>query len=295
MSKVYNQDLGADLCLALELALGGPVLRADRLPGGDTCCVWRLLCEGGRTVVLKTRAGAPPGFFEAEAAGLALLAERGGVRVPEVVAEGEAARQSFLVLAYIPGAASAASLCAERFAEALAGLHAPAPGASGRVADNFIGPLPQDNAGADSWLAFFAARRMEPLRARIWDAGLGDSALDRGLSAALRALEKALPRVVTPALLHGDLWSGNVLAQAGGPVFIDPAVYFGHHEVDLAMIDLFGGFPAGFMALYQARRPLEAGHRQRRKLYQLYPLLVHLLRFGSTYRPAIDAIVRPYV
>ncbi len=295
MPKSYKPDLSAELCLALELALGGAVLQADRLQGGDTCRAWRLLCEGGRSLVLKTRANAPPGFFEAEVAGLALLAERGLVHVPEFVAQGQADGHTFLVLAYIARASSAANLNALRFAEALARLHAPAPGASGRVADNFIGPLPQDNEGAHSWLEFFAARRIEPIRARLWDAGLGDAALDRGLSAALRALERALPPIVTPALLHGDLWSGNVMAQDGVPIFIDPAVYFGHHEVDLAMIDLFGGFPTGFIAHYQALRPLEAGHRQRRKLYQLYPLLVHLFRFGSSYRPAIDAIVRPYV
>jgi fructosamine-3-kinase len=240
-------------------------------------------------VFLKYNLDAPPGMFAAEAEGLEALRTRAtGLRVPAVVAVGEPSegeRAGWLALEWLEPAAPAAGY-AQRLGRGLAELHRPIAGGWGWERDGFIGPLPQANAALPSWGGFWRDRRLEPqLR----------SAYERGFFQAERAeWDRLLARVPAllqpaeeegPSLLHGDLWSGNVLAtREGAPALVDPASYRGHREVDLAMSELFGGFPAGFLAAYTDAAPLAPGYREaRRALYQLYFLLVHVNLFGGSY------------
>lgn len=277
----------------LRCTLGQDVLRVEPLSGGDTCRVFRLLLGDGSTVVAKTCSGAPPGFFFAEETGLAALREA-GLRVPEVLGTGEAEGVAWLALSYVQGARAASYCRRAALVAALAKLHSHAAGpVFGGQADNFVGSMPQANPRQATWLDFFATARLEPLLALAEQQGCSDVGLRRGIPRALRALERALHKAPVPALLHGDLWCGNVLADAEGlPVFIDPSVHVGVAEVDLAMAQLFGGFPSGLLEAYRAVSPLEPGYRRRLKIYQLYPLLVHWIRFGGGYRSQIEGILQ---
>ena len=157
----------------------------------------------------------------------------------------------------------------------------------GWQSDNVIGSLPQPNGWADDWAGFWTRHRIHPLARELLTRG---AISPRQLGLIERAADRAAnllgPASLAdgPSLLHGDLWSGNVLfARGGRPVVIDPAIYIGHREVDLAMCRLFGGFPPRFYAAYAEAWPLNPGHEARLPLYQLYPLLVHARLFGGGY------------
>ena len=239
---------------------------------------------------LKWNADAGHRFFRVEAEGLGALAATNTVLTPAVVARsGGDDGVPWLLLEWIdPGPARDGSW--RRLGRELAALHRGGANDAGRWgwhADNVIGSLPQPNGWTDDWGDFWARRRIHPLARELLTRG-AISARQLGLieRAADRAVRLLGPASLTngPSLLHGDLWSGNVLFAGGGrPVLIDPAVYIGHREVDLAMCRLFGGFPPPFYAAYAEAWPLSPGHEQRLPLYQLYPLLVHARLFGGGY------------
>ena len=244
------------------------VEKATRVSGGCINPSARLRLDDGKDVFVKWNTQAPGSMFVTEAAGLDALRAQGGLRTPEVLGVGV------------------------RLAHGLAELHQPSAGAFGWHEDNFIGSLPQANAWGEDWPSFWWLRRLEPQLRLAWDSGFL-----RGDRESWRALERGLPVVLedvpaeSSSLLHGDLWSGNVYASAEGePVVVDPAVYRGHSEVDLAMTALFGGFAPEFHQAYAdtgSLSPLyDAG---RRDLYQLYPLLVHVNLFGGSYEAGVRA------
>jgi protein-ribulosamine 3-kinase len=278
----------------------GHVREARPVGGGSINAVLRLELPDG-PAFLKYAPDAPAGIFPAEARALrALRAAAGtGLRVPDVLAahdpaaEGAPGEPGWLLLEWIePGAPGPGY--DERLGRGLAALHRPAGGRWGWEEDNFIGPLPQSNAAAPTWAEFWRGRRLEPLLRRARDAGYADDArewarlLDRLLDLLAPAEEDG------PALLHGDLWGGNVLpAATGEPCLVDPAAYRGHREVDLAMSELFGGFTARFRAAYHEARPLLPGYREgRRAAYQLFYLLVHVVLFGGGYVVRTRAALR---
>jgi len=160
----------------------------------------------------------------------------------------------------------------------LARLHGAAGTRYGWSRDNYIGATEQENAWAEEWPAFFRERRLRPQIALAQRNGFSlecDFVLDN--------LDKLLGHGPRPSLLHGDLWSGNAGFHRGEPVLFDPAVYYGDRECDLAMTELFGGFPADFYASYAKELPLDAGYGKRKHLYNLYHLLNHLNIFGGGY------------
>ncbi len=250
---------------------------------------------------LKWNRGADHHFFRVEAEGLEALAASGLVRAPAVIARsGPGEGVAWLLVEWIeegrPGRESWIRLGRE-----LAALHRDAgPGRPearfGWHGDNLIGSLPQPNGWAGDWAGFWADRRIRPLATELRARGTLSAAQAAGIEAVADRADALLGPAAAadgPSLLHGDLWSGNVLfARGGAPVLIDPAVYFGHREVDLAMADLFGGFSAAFRAAYDDAWPLFPGYRRRRPAYQLYPLLVHARLFGGGYAASAVAAAR---
>ncbi len=203
--------------------------------------------------------------FAAEADGLDAL--RPHIRVPEVLERGTGyIKLEFLQLERTGDWAALGRM--------LANLHRQTGPRFGWHRDNYIGLSPQQNGWCDDWLEFWATRRMQPQIAWAREKGFSVS------MPSLRLLEHHRPQ---PSLLHGDLWSGNAGFTAEGPVIYDPAVYYGDRETDLAMTELFGGFPREFYRAYDEAFPLPEGYEQRKHLYNLYHLLNHLNIFGGGY------------
>jgi fructosamine-3-kinase len=208
------------------------------------------------------------------------------VRVPGVVASGGAGASAWLLLEWLePGPATPRAW--EDLGRALAALHRTRAERFGADQDNYIGSLPQANGWSTSWPAFWRERRLGPQQEQAVGAGLLGSADAR----AFDRLSHRLDELLAPAadegasLLHGDLWSGNVHMMDGGTAaVIDPSVYHGHREVDLAMAELFGGFGGRFRHAYEESWPLAPGYDPvRRSVYQVYYLLVHVNLFGPGY------------
>jgi fructosamine-3-kinase len=285
----------------LSLPLGARDARP--VGGGDINEAFRVtLCDGSEAFV-KTRDGAAPGEYAAEAASLRWLAEAGALRTPRVldVADG------YLALQWIePGRLLADG--EDELGRGLAATHtAGAPGfgrfadarggGDGRADDDvaWLASLRLSNAPTDDWPTFYAERRLLPLARLARDR----NALEKvGLGAIERVCERMGQLTgppEAPARLHGDLWQGNVLADTHGrPWLIDPSAYGGHREVDLAMLALFGAPSPRLLAGYMEIAPLADGWRERVGLYQLLPLLVHALLFGGAYRADAERVARQY-
>jgi fructosamine-3-kinase len=273
------------LIAAITAHLARPEPTLTRVAGGDINEAYEARWPGGERVFIKTRRGLSGDAYRTEAEGLRWLAEARALRVPKVIGRsGPDDAVAFLALEHMARAAQSLDHD-DRLGDGLAALHgAGAPG-FGYVEDNWIGSLPQSNRRHDTWPAFYAEERLQPMIRRI---ALGDRL-------AARLPEIAGPPE-PPARLHGDLWGGNVITDTRGqPVLIDPAVYGGHREVDLAMLALFGGLSPRAVAAYEARTPLAAGWKQRTRLWQVYPLLVHTVLFRGSYVDAAEAAMRAYL
>ncbi|HEX2085618.1 MAG TPA: fructosamine kinase family protein [Solirubrobacteraceae bacterium] len=265
--------------MTLPATIGGrAVVGSRRIAGGDINEAYRATLDDGRDVFVKTRAGAAPGEYATEAAALRWLAEPGALGVPEVV---EAA-DGFLALEWID---EGGALDEEALGRGLALLHAAGAERVGHV------PLPPLRIGrlllpgdpAPDWPTFYAERRLLPLAGRF-----------PSVHRLCERIHDLAGPEEPPARLHGDLWSGNVMASAGRPYVIDPAAYGGHREVDLAMLRLFGSPGPRFLAAYEDVAPLAPGHEDRVELYQLFPLLVHAELFGGGYAASVERVARRY-
>jgi len=285
--------LGASLGAALAAALGSSVRSAARLGGGDINDAFEVRLADGRAVFVKSNAASPPGMFDAEARGLAYLAAAKALRLPEVLAVGNS--PDFLALELLSPSSRRRSFD-EELGRGLATLHRSGAPSFGLDHDNFIGSLPQSNRAHAKWPDFYRAERLEPQLARAVDAGRATSAMKRGFERLFARLDDLTGPAEPPARLHGDLWSGNLHEdEAGAPCLIDPAVYGGHREVDLAMMQLFGGFSARTLAAYDEAFPLAPGADERVALYQLYPLMVHVNLFGGGYAASVERVLGRYV
>ena len=274
----------------LSAQLGTRVADVRRIAGGDINDAYRVLLADRTALFVKSRAGAPAGMYAREAEGLAWLAEARALRTPRVVL----ASDTLLALEWITPATRRADFD-EQLGRGLATLHRSGAPSFGLVGNNFIGPLVQENAACASWSEFYRSRRLEPLIARAVTAGLLRQEHQRALDRLLQRLDELVGPAEAPARLHGDLWSGNVhVDERGAPVLIDPAVYGGHREIDLAMLGLFGSPSTSFYAAYDEVYPRAPGHPERVALYQIYPLLVHLNLFGAGYLDQLRSAVSSY-
>jgi fructosamine-3-kinase len=285
----------ADLGAAIGTLLDDRVLALDPVHGGDVARSFRVELERRGTVFAKTNPTAPPEAFTAEAAGLRWLAEPAALPVAEVLAvtdgRPEAGEPNLLVLAWIDEGPPVPSTEAA-LGRSLAALHRAGASCFGREDRRRTGSRGLPNEPCATWADFYATQRLLPLARLARDeAALPGSTID-ALEAVAGHLEEVGGPPEPPARLHGDLWAGNRLVDAGGRSWlIDPAVHGGHREFDLAMMRLFGGFGDACFAAYQEVHPLADGWPERVALHQLAPLVVHAIKFGGGYvRAATEAI-----
>ena len=282
--------------------------RTDRVSGGDINKAYALSLNNGKRIFMKANAKQNAAFFTAEAAGLCAIASTGTIGTPEILCtgtdDGEEVGYSFLLLKYIESGKPCSDYW-EDFSHKLAALHnadtsgffdagASSSSRFGFFQDNFVGARPQINTPCNSWISFFRDNRLAP---QFKAADSYFTAHDHELNTKLLDhLEKFLLEPEKPSLLHGDLWSGNAMCGPNGKaMLIDPACYVGHAEADLAMTELFGGFPQVFYEAYRQVRPIQPGYEERRDLYNLYQLLNHLNLFGPSYLSAVQSVVAEYV
>ena len=262
--------------------------------GGSINDAYRLMTRSGNYFLKTNAADRFPSMFEAEADGLARLWATTAIRVPEVMAHGAFEGLSYLLMEYIPKGTEDEDFW-HAFGERLAALHRSTSAHFGLDRPNYIGTLEQVNTPETEWHTFMVQHRLEPLVRKARDNGKLDAGIAMRCERLYGRLGALFPKEV-PALLHGDLWQGNFLCTVDAvPVLVDPAVYFGHREMDLAMTRLFGGFDAAFHIGYQEAWPLEKGWQKRVELCQLYPLLVHANLFGGNYVKQVDAVLKRFV
>jgi fructosamine-3-kinase len=276
----------------VTLALGTAVESARPTGAAITGQRWRVRLADGRDVFVKTRDGAPDGFFAAEAAGLDWLgAAPGGPPVPAVLAHDT----DLLVLPWLMEERPA-STTVERLGRELAAMHAAGSPVFGAAQDGWIGAAELENGPLDGWPEFYAERRVLPYVRQLRDSGQlsGDEAR------VFERLAERLPEIAGPAELpariHGDLWTGNVLWSGDRGWLVDPAAHGGHRETDLAMLTLFAeGWVPRMLASYEESTPLSDGWRARQRLHQIHPLLVHSVLFGGGYVAAALAAAEEYL
>jgi fructosamine-3-kinase len=269
----------------------------ESVSGGDINEAARIVLSDGRALFLKYNLEPLPRLFEVEARGLALLRDTRTVRVPDVYAVRALTENhpAFLLMEWLPPGSSRAPDVMRGFGRKLARLHQHTSNAHGLDHDNYIGSLPQRNTPTRSWVEFYREHRLGAQRELAGRLGRLPTKREETLERLMERLDELIDESsVRPSLLHGDLWGGNYLISKGEAVLIDPAVYYGDREVELAFTELFGGFSPEFYEGYSEIWPLDTGYEERKALYQLYPLLVHLNLFGESYGASVDRILRRY-
>lgn len=272
------------------------IVETTPVSGGSINSACLLTLDDGRRLFLKSNPAPLPQMFEREAEGLQALADAGALRVPRPITHGDDPIP-FLVLEAIDVGSPGPGFF-EDFGWRFAQLHRDEKADRyGFEHDNYIGSTTQPNGWMDSWTEFWRECRLGHQLRLAEDRGRSDAELRRLGDRLMDQLDVFLGDVVEPpSLLHGDLWGGNYLCDTdGAAVLIDPAVYYGHREADLAMTRLFGGFQPAFYRAYEEIWPLEPGSDERGKIYELYHLLNHLNLFGGGYRAGCVAILRRLV
>jgi len=255
--------------------------------GGQFDTHWQITFTDGRRAFAKTAAACAADRFAAEADGLTALAASGAVRVPAVLAHGLTPDGSYayLILEWLDLVPLAADR-AEAAARAVVALHeaAPTPDRFGWHRDNYLGATPQQNGWEPNWAHFFVERRLRPQLALAKGRGFPAQAAAQLETILTRLPALFLEYAPQPALLHGDLWYGNLAQTTDGAIALfDPAVHQGDHESELAMMELFGGFPTPFYAAYRRLTGLHRDYERRKPLYTLYHVLNHFNLFGGSY------------
>jgi fructosamine-3-kinase len=228
-----------------------------------------------------------------ESEGLRKLRSSTFLKVPKTYGYGRVKDYNYLLSEFVSASRQQLDYW-EDLGLGLAHLHLTTRATFGLDSDNFIASLHQKNHQNETWLDFFIEQRLEPMLGMAYFDKLIPLDFLKKFQTIYSKMESLFPKE-KPALLHGDLWSGNVICdQEGKPCLIDPAVYFGHREMDLAFSRLFGGFDPRFYDAYESILPLEPDFESRIGIYNLYPLLVHLNLFGVSYLPGIEKIIKRF-
>lgn len=269
----------------IERVLGHRVSAMSPLSGGCIGEIYRVLLENGATLVAKIDTSANP-RLDIEAYMLRFLKETSDLPVPDVLVS----EPDLLLMSYLRGGSQFARGAQEHAAELLASLHTIRGAAFGLERDTLIGGLEQPNPWSDSWLAFFRDYRLLRMGTECVRAGRFSRQFYGRLERFAERLDEWLAEPAYPSLIHGDVWSGNVLAEDNRITgFIDPAIYYGDAEIELAFTTLFNTFGKWFFDHYHSIRPIAPGFFEtRREIYNLYPLLVHTRLFGGSYLNSVE-------
>ncbi len=286
-------NLPPDIHRECQKILGTDIQSVEHVGGGDISQA-RLLRTPKGEFFIKINSGAEAlRMFETERKGLQLLASRSTLRTPSTIAVGKTPGGAFLLLEHI-GKGYRKEGFWEEFGTSLAALHKVTAPQFGLDHPNFIGSLPQPNGFHGTWAEFYINERLQP-QIRL---AISSNKMTSTDAAQIERLYKKLPSICPqepPALIHGDLWSGNFLTSPEGrPVLIDPSVSYAHREMDLAMSRLFGGFDRTFYQSYEEAYPPEPGFEKRLPIYQLYYLLVHVNLFGGGYVGSVRQILKAF-
>jgi fructosamine-3-kinase len=292
MDQSFAESLRGILSACLGRTIGQ--VRLDPVSGGSINRSFRVQVQDNLRFFCKINSSCGfPSLFEKERNGLRLLRSAGALHVPEVLALQEISGTQILVMEWIETGPRPGRFW-QHFGEGLAHLHQVTQPYFGLGEDNYMGSMHQSNLQSISWCEFFAEKRLTPQL----DLALLNHLLDASQVRHFKTLFKKLESIFQPgppALLHGDLWSGNFLSdQHGHAVLIDPAVYFGNPGMDLGMTTLFGGFEKAFYEAYHYHSPFPANYRQQWEICNLYPLLIHLNLFGRSYLPQILRTIQSY-
>ncbi|QPA32313.1 fructosamine kinase family protein [Thermaerobacillus caldiproteolyticus] len=271
------------------------IIQCKSISGGDINSAYYVRSER-HSYFAKINNHIPPRFFQSEAAGLELLRKTNVVQVPNVyyVMEAGDGTYGLLLLEWIEGEKTEQT--AVLLGQAVAHLHQCYSQHFGLEKDNYIGLLSQKNRLYEDWIDYFVDCRLLPQIQLAEQKGRMPTYRRDKIEKLLVLLEQWLPRTCRPSLLHGDLWGGNWIVGTNGiPYLIDPSVFYGHYEFEIAFTELFGGFPESFYRAYNEIQPLSPEYKERKELYQLFYLLVHLNLFGETYGYSVDRILERYV
>ena len=280
----------------IEPLFGAKVETFFAISGGSINQTHVLNLTNGQRVFMKQNPSPPTDFFLSETRGLKLLSQvKNGPRIPKPLAVQSVSRPTFILLEYIESSSEDENF-AEKLALSLAELHRMSQEHYGLDHDNYIGSTPQKNRLEKDGIVFFREQRIDFQRQLARRSGLLPVTIDKEIDSLCDELGKFLNiSGEKPALLHGDLWSGNYFPDSEGkPCIFDPAVYYGLREADLAITELFGRLPQKFYDAYQEVFPMNPGYEERKDLFNLYHLLNHLNIFGSSYLSSVQQIVKRY-
>ena len=280
----------------IEEILNSSIINFSPVGGGCISDAYKIVIENNRSFFLKTNTSQTDDMFEKEAHGLHELKKADAIRIPNVISYGS----DFILLEFITQGTKQADFF-EDFGRRFAALHKFHSGGFGFFENNFIGSNPQINIPAEdekhNWTRFYLNKRLLFQIKLAEKSNLSTPELRKSFS----ALENKIDKIITdngelPSLLHGDLWGGNYMVDENGKAcLIDPAVYFGNREADLAMTKLFGGFSSDFYAAYNEAYPLPEGYSYRENIYKLYHVLNHLNLFGRSYYSQAISLIKYYL
>jgi protein-ribulosamine 3-kinase len=282
-----------ELILTNKFEKSVQISQSRSIGGGCINDAYSLNTNTGKYFIKYNSANAFPGMFEKEADGLKILSDSNSITVPEVIATGATDTDSYLLLQYIESVSPGRHFWVD-FGTNLADLHRNSSAYFGLNHDNYIGSLVQTNKPHPDFFGFFISQRIEPQLKNARNKGTFSQSDLRYFDSLFNSLHNIVP-IEKPALIHGDLWNGNFMISAdGSPCLIDPAVYYGHRESDIAMTQLFGGFHPDFYHAYNHAWPMEKDWQKRMDIFNLYPLLVHVNLFGGGYAGQVLRIIRQF-
>ncbi|MEM7550019.1 MAG: fructosamine kinase family protein [Bacteroidota bacterium] len=279
LNRILKESLGSEVDVTEFKTLGGGCINN----------AMKLETSHG-PFFIKVNKNVPDDFFPIEEQSLDFLDKYYPGSVPKPISSGS----NFLLTEFIESGAKRTDYW-KSLGENLAELHQESNSHFGLNFSNYIGSLNQSNQQHESWIEFFIHERLGKQISLAKEKDLGDQASWKSFEKLIPKLESLIPEE-KPALIHGDLWSGNLMVDSNGlPALIDPAIYFGHREMDLAFTQLFGGFDRTYLDVYNENYPLEPGFYERIDLHNLYPLLVHLNLFGNSYLGQIKGILSRFI
>ncbi len=269
------------------------ILHQKSLTGGDINNLYLLETTTLPLVVKSNYLGKYPNMFEYEKKGLEKLKQTKSIQIVDTINQINSTKSSFLILNYIKTKPKTNKFW-ENFGIQLNQLHQTQSNSFGLDTPNYIGSMHQSNKWCNTWTEFYVTQRLEPQLKKAVEKGVLKG-LTQQFEKLYHNLDSLFPKE-KPSLIHGDLWSGNFISgENNTPWLIDPAIYFGHREMDIGMTLLFGGFQNSFYDAYNSKVPLEKKWEERVPLTQLYPLLVHVNLFGTQYESAVKAILSRFV